>query len=78
MLTILEHQDKGAGNEIQLTDAMAKSIGIVPFHGYRFKGRRFDCGSRLGYLEANIAYGLERDDMRSSVQELLKKFVQGD
>jgi UTP--glucose-1-phosphate uridylyltransferase len=75
VLTILEHQDKGAGNEIQLTDAMAKSIGIVPFHGYRFEGRRFDCGSKLGYLEANVAYALEREDMKSQVQEMLKKLL---
>jgi UTP--glucose-1-phosphate uridylyltransferase len=75
VLTILEHQDQGTGNEIQLTDAMAKCIGIVPFHGYRFEGRRFDCGGKLGYLEANIAYALERDEMKSQVQEMLKRFV---
>jgi UTP--glucose-1-phosphate uridylyltransferase len=75
ILTILEHQDKGAGNEIQLTDALAKCIGIVPFHGYRFEGRRFDCGSKLGFLEANIAFGLEREDMKSDVQKMLKKFL---
>jgi UTP--glucose-1-phosphate uridylyltransferase len=75
VLTILEHQDQGAGNEIQLTDAMAKCIGIVPFHGYRFEGRRFDCGSKLGYLEANIAYALEREEMKSHVQEMLKRFL---
>jgi UTP--glucose-1-phosphate uridylyltransferase len=78
ILTILEHQDKGAGNEIQLTDALAKCIGIVPFHGYRFEGRRFDCGGKLGYLEANIAYGLEREDMKSDVRKMLKKFLQSD
>jgi UTP--glucose-1-phosphate uridylyltransferase len=75
VLTILEHQDQGTGNEIQLTDAMAKCIGIVPFHGYRFEGRRFDCGGKLGYLEANIAYALEREDMKSHVQEMLKRFL---
>jgi UTP--glucose-1-phosphate uridylyltransferase len=74
ILTILEHQDKGAGNEIQLTDALAKSIGHMPFHGYRFEGRRFDCGSKLGYLEANVAYALEREDMKSEVEEMLRKF----
>ncbi len=75
VLTILAHQDKGAGNEIQLTDAMAKCIGIVPFHGYRFEGRRFDCGSKLGFLEANVAYALEREDMKNDVQEMLKKIL---
>jgi len=75
VLTILENQDRGAGDEIQLTDALAKSIGILPFHGYRFEGRRFDCGSKLGYLEANVAYGLEREDMKSDVQKMLRKFL---
>ena len=75
VLTILAHQDKGAGNEIQLTDAMAKCIGIVPFHGYRFEGRRFDCGSKLGFLEANVAYALEREDMKNDVEEMLKKIL---
>ena len=54
----LSSQQKGAGGEIQLTDAMAKMIGRVPFHGLRFAGRRFDCGSKLGYLEATIACAL--------------------
>ena len=58
-----------------LTDALAKCIGLVPFHGYRFQGRRFDCGSKLGYLEANLAYGLERVDLKADVREMLKKFV---
>ena len=75
VLTILENLGKGTGNEIQLTDALAKCIGLVPFHGYRFKGRRFDCGSKLGYLEANLAYGLERVDLKADVREMLKKFV---
>jgi len=75
VLTILENLGKGTGNEIQLTDALAKCIGLVPFHGYRFKGRRFDCGSKLGYLEANLAYGLEREDLKADVREMLKKFV---
>ena len=67
VLTVLEHQERGAGNEIQLTDAMAKTIGLIPFHGLRFDGRRFDCGSKVGYLEANIAFALERDDLSDRV-----------
>lgn len=74
VLTVLEHQEKGAGGEIQLTDAMAKTIGLVPFHGYRFDGRRFDCGSKVGYLEANLAFALERPDMRDRVREMLSLF----
>ncbi len=76
VLTILEHQDRGAGNEIQLTDAIAKTIGILPFHGFRFEGQRFDCGSKIGYLEANIAFALDRPDMMQEVNEMLRR-VQG-
>jgi UTP--glucose-1-phosphate uridylyltransferase len=75
VLTILEHQERGRGNEIQLTDAMAKTIGLVPFNGYRFDGRRFDCGSKVGYLEANLAYALEREDMSARVRDMLAQFT---
>lgn len=74
VLTILEHQEKGKGGEIQLTDAMAKTIGLLPFHGFRFDGRRFDCGSKVGYLEANLAFALERPDMSDRVRQMLTRF----
>ena len=51
------------GGEIQLTDAMAKLIGVQPFHGFTFDGVRHDCGDKLGWLQANIALGFERDDI---------------
>jgi UTP--glucose-1-phosphate uridylyltransferase len=73
---VFEHlslQQKGAGGEIQLTDAMAKMIGRAPFHGLRFTGRRFDCGSKLGYLEATVACALEREDLREGVREILER-----
>ena len=70
----LDRQEKGAGGEIQLTDAMARTIGDVPFHGFRFEGNRYDCGNRLGFLEANLAFSLDRDDMRDGVVEMLKKY----
>jgi UTP--glucose-1-phosphate uridylyltransferase len=70
----LSKQEAGAGGEIQLTDAMAKLIGQQPFHGLRFRGRRFDCGSKLGYLEATVACALERDDLRGGMQELLGRY----
>jgi UTP--glucose-1-phosphate uridylyltransferase len=73
VLTILEHQERGAGNEIQLTDAMAKTIDILPFHGFRFKGQRYDCGSKIGYLEANIAYALDREEMADEVKDMLQR-----
>ena len=66
--------ERGAGGEIQLTDAMARQLGSQPFTGYRFKGRRFDCGNKVGFLEANIAYALDREDMRDSVTHILKSF----
>ena len=74
---VFEHlsmQQKGAGGEIQLTDAMAKMIGRAPFHGLRFAGRRFDCGGKLGYLEAMLACALERADLRDGVREMLRRY----
>ena len=75
VLTILEHQERGAGNEIQLTDAIAKTIGILPVNGFRFQGRRFDCGSKVGYLQANLAFALARDDMSDRVRKMLQEFM---
>lgn len=68
----LDRQERGAGGEIQLTDAMAKMIGSSPFHGLRFEGRRFDCGDKAGFLEASVAFALERDDLRDQVLPLIK------
>ena len=69
----LHDQKPGAGGEIQLTDAMAATIDTVPFHGFRFDGQRFDCGNRLGFIEANIAFGLARDDVAGPLREILKR-----
>ncbi len=71
----LDRQETGAGGEIQLTDAMARTIGRVPVHGLRFEGRRFDCGSKAGFLEANVAYALERDDLRSDMIEIVNRYA---
>ncbi len=70
----LDRQEEGAGGEIQLTDAMARTIGRQPFHGLRFEGRRFDCGSKAGFLEANIAYALERDDLAAAARDILRRY----
>jgi UTP--glucose-1-phosphate uridylyltransferase len=59
----LDRQERGAGNEIQLTDAMIAVAKAERFYGVRFKGRSFDCGSKLGFLEANVALGLARADL---------------
>ncbi len=71
----LERMERGAGNEVQLTDAMAKLIGQVPFHGLRYEGHRFDCGDKIGFLEAQIAYALKRPEMAAAVRAFLKNYV---
>ena len=71
----LDRQERGAGNEIQLTDAMARRIGRAPFHGLRFNGRRFDCGDKAGFLEANLAFALAREDLADQVREFLGDYV---
>lgn len=71
----LEEQKPGAGGEIQLTDAMAQLIGRQPFHGYRFEGRRFDCGDRLGYLEAIVALALAREELASEFRDMLSRYI---
>jgi UTP--glucose-1-phosphate uridylyltransferase len=69
----LELQERGAGGEIQLTDAMARLIDRQPFHGLAFEGQRFDCGDKLGFLEANIAFALARDDLGSRTREMIRR-----
>jgi UTP--glucose-1-phosphate uridylyltransferase len=71
----LARQQKGAGGEIQLTDAMARLIGDRPFHGLRFEGRRFDCGDKLGYLEAVVALALERADLAEEFRATLRRYL---
>jgi UTP--glucose-1-phosphate uridylyltransferase len=66
--------EKGAGGEVQLTDAMAKTIGKTPFHGLRYEGKRFDCGNKIGFLEAQIAFALERPELAADVRAFLKKY----
>ncbi len=75
VMRILETQEAGAGGEIQLTDAMAQMIGQQPFHGMTFDGKRYDCGSKQGYVEANLALALTHpeigEDIRKIAQDLL-------
>jgi UTP--glucose-1-phosphate uridylyltransferase len=70
----LSRFERGAGGEIQLTDAMAKLIGTQPFHGVRFEGRRFDCGTRVGFIDANIAFALKREDMVDRMRDILRRY----
>ncbi len=69
----LEKQETGAGGEIQLTDAMARLIDRQPFHGLAFEGQRFDCGDKLGFLEANIAFALAREDLGPGTREMIRR-----
>ena len=73
----LDSHETGAGGEIQLTDAMAKMIGRSPFHALRYAGRRYDCGSRLGFLEANIAISLSRSDTKAESRALIERLMKG-
>jgi len=77
VFTHLGRHEAGAGGEIQLTDGLARMIGEMPFHGYCFDGVRFDCGDKIGFLHANVAFALERDDMRDGVTEFLSRLVAG-
>lgn len=74
VIEYLSHMERGAGGEVQLTDAMAKMIGHAPFHGLRYEGRRFDCGDKVGFLEAQIAFALKRPDLAPAVREFLKQY----
>ena len=64
---ILEKQAAGAGGEIQLTDAMMALARTQPFYGLKFEGRSFDCGSKIGFLTANVAYGARAPRYRAGV-----------
>ena len=71
----LERHQRGAGNEIQLTDAMIAAARSAPFYGVRFRGRSFDCGSRIGFLKANVALGLARADLREEFAAATRAFL---
>jgi len=75
IMDLLANQGKGAGGEIQLTDSMAKLIDTQPFHAVTFKGRRFDCGSKLGFVEATLAIALDRPDLAEDVRAIATKLL---
>lgn len=76
VLRNLEGQQAGAGGEIQLTDAIAREIETANnVYGYRFQGQRFDCGSKAGFLQATVAFGLARDDLRDELEDYLYSMV---
>ena len=76
IFAFLEQGKRGAGGEIQLTDAIASLIGKQPVFGFRFSGERHDCGSALGFLRANIAYAMERPEIRSQLTEIMKNSLE--
>ncbi|EJF90420.1 UTP-glucose-1-phosphate uridylyltransferase [Bartonella tamiae Th307] len=73
---LLARQEKGAGNEIQLTDSMLNLAQQQKFYGFHFQGKTFDCGSKTGFIEANVAFALSRDDMRDKVMAPLNALLQ--
>lgn len=75
VFTYLEEKRTGAGGEIQLTDSMAKLLDHQEFHGVRFEGTRYDCGNKVGFIEANVAFALSHPTMGSAVREALRKIV---
>jgi UTP--glucose-1-phosphate uridylyltransferase len=75
VMRVLDGQEAGAGGEIQLTDAMARMIGKQPFHAVTFAGRRFDCGSKAGFVEATLALALERPDMAAEVRASAERLL---
>lgn len=68
VMTILDRHEKGAGGEIQLTDALAQLIGQQPFHARTYRGARYDCGDKAGFVQANLALALERGDIGEAVR----------
>ena len=75
IFAILDKQERGTGNEIQLTDAMAQMIGKTPFHAVKTDCARYDCGDKVGFLHANIAVGLSRPDIAPQLSAILKALV---
>ena len=72
---LLETQNGGAGGEIQITDSMIKLAKTQPFYGLKFEGSSFDCGSKIGFLAANVAYALERPDIAPAFRAEIKKLL---
>lgn len=72
---ILDNPERGAGGEIQITDAMIRLMQDRPFYGFMFEGTTFDCGSKVGFLAANIAFALERPDIGPDIRQTLRDLL---
>jgi UTP--glucose-1-phosphate uridylyltransferase len=77
LFELLGKQAAGAGGEIQLTDAMLTLAKTQPFYGLKFEGRSYDCGSKIGFLTANVAYGLDRPDLAAEFRSELERILAG-
>ena len=75
ILDLLGTQERGTGGEIQLTDAMIQLARTQPFYGLEFEGRSFDCGSKIGFLAANVSYALARADIAPGFRAEIKKIL---
>jgi UTP--glucose-1-phosphate uridylyltransferase len=75
VMRVLEGQSKGGGGEIQLTDAMAQMLGTQAFHAVTFAGKRYDCGSKVGFVEATLALALAREDMADEVRAMALRLL---
>ena len=71
----LDKHQVGAGGEVQLTDAIAKTVNDIPFHGLRFDGQRYDCGTKLGFVIANVAFATAREDLNADIRTKLKDIL---
>jgi UTP--glucose-1-phosphate uridylyltransferase len=75
VLQNLNRKEEGVGGEIQLTDAIAREVNRSGVYGFRFRGQRYDCGSKAGFLQATVAFGLARPDLRDEFQVYLHEMV---
>lgn len=75
VFTEIEKQEPGAGGEIQVTDAMIRLMAQQPFWGVKYEGTTYDCGDKVGFLSANVAFALERDDLAEGFKAALKKII---
>jgi UTP--glucose-1-phosphate uridylyltransferase len=72
----IERQEPGAGGEIQITDAMIRLMGQQSFHGVKYEGTTYDCGDKIGFLAANVAFALEREDVGAGFRAALKRILE--
>ena len=75
VFALLENQETGAGGEIQITDALLRLAKTQPFHGFKFEGETFDCGSKQGFIAANVSFSLSREDTGPAVRKIIEEIL---